>query len=108
MRSVLAWALVAVLAPNVAAAAGDATVGKEKAQQCAVCHGIDGISKKPDAPNIAGQMKYYLRTLLTAFRSGKRFHQQMNVVAQSLSDEDINDLAAWYSSIRVTVELPPD
>ena len=90
------------------ASGGDLYAGRQKAKVCAVCHGIDGISKKPDAPNIAGQMKYYLRTQVAAFRSGKRFHQQMNVVAQSLSDEDINDLAAWYSSIRVTVELPPD
>ena len=86
--------------------AGDLEAGRQKAKSCAVCHGADGISVKPDTPNIAGQLEYYLRTQLANYRSGERFHQQMNIVAQPLSDEDIDDLSAWYSSIKIRVELP--
>lgn len=104
-----AWSVVAYSALlSFPASGGEPGAGRQKAKVCAVCHGTDGISIKPDAPNIAGQTEYYLRAQLTDFRSGKRFHQQMNVVAQSLSDADIDDLAAWYSSIKLTVELPPD
>jgi cytochrome c553 len=102
----LAWALVAALVPNKAAAAGDPSVGKQKAQQCAVCHGIDGVATVPDAPNIAGESPIYLTKQLEAFRSGERRHEQMSIIAEHLSDEDIADLAAWYASIRFEVRMP--
>ena len=91
---------------SVPTSAGDPDAGRQKAKSCAVCHGVDGISIKPDAPNIAGQQEYYLRTQLANYRSGKRFHQQMNIVAQPLSDEDIDDLSTWFSSIKIKVESP--
>jgi cytochrome c553 len=106
MRSALAWALVTILAPNVATAAGDAAVGKEKAQQCAVCHGIDGVAAVPDAPNIGGESDIYLTRQLEAFRSGERRHEQMSIIAEGLSDEDIADLVAWYASLRFEVHMP--
>ena len=58
------------------------------------------------APHIAGESRIYLETQLKAFRSGKRQHEIMSVVAGQLSDEDIADLAAWYSSIEFTVTMP--
>lgn len=88
------------------AQAGDATLGKEKARMCQTCHGIDGVAKIPSAPNIAGESELYLTTQLKAFRSGKRTHEIMSVVAQQLSDEDIANLAAWYSSIEFQVKVP--
>ena len=91
---------------SIPASAGDLAAGRQKAKSCAVCHGADGISKKPDTPSIAGQPEHYLRTQLADYRSGKRFHQQMNIVAQPLSDEDIDDLSIWYSSIKLKVEMP--
>ena len=102
-RVVLAAALVLVSALVLA---GEAGAGRAKAASCAVCHGKDGIATRPDAPNIAGQTELYLRGQLLAYRSGQRAHPVMNVVAQALSDEDIDDLAAWYSSIKLVVELP--
>lgn len=88
-------------------AAGDGTVGKQKAQQqCAVCHGIDGVAKMPDAPNIGGESSIYLTNQLEAFRSGERRHEQMSIIAEQLSDEDIADLAAWYASIQFEVRMP--
>lgn len=86
--------------------AADAAAGRKKARACAACHGIDGIAKMPIAPHIAGESQVYLETQLKAFRSGKRENEIMSVVAGDLSDEDISDLAAWYSSIQFTVTLP--
>ena len=88
-------------------AAADAAAGKAKAQAaCAVCHGIDGIAKVPDAPNLAGESAVYTTRQLQAFRSGERQHEQMSIIAEGLSDEDIADLASWYDSLKITVEVP--
>jgi len=89
-----------------AAAAADAAAGRQKAAMCAVCHGIDGLAKVPDAPNLAGESTVYTTRQLLAFKSGERQHEQMSIIAQGLSDEDIADLAAWYASVKVTVEVP--
>jgi cytochrome c553 len=89
-----------------AAHAADAAAGRKKARQCQTCHGIDGIAKIPIAPHIAGESQIYLETQLKAFRSGKREHEIMSLIAQNLSDDDISDLAAWYSSIKFSVTLP--
>lgn len=99
---------VAILAAAVPAQAGDAAAGKVKAGQCKTCHGIDGIAKIPIAPHIAGESEIYLETQLKAFRSGKRVHEIMSLVAKNLSDEDITDLSAWYSSIKITAQMPAD
>jgi cytochrome c553 len=81
--------------------------GRQKAQQvCAVCHGVDGIAKNPDAPNLAGDSQNYIEKQLKAFRSGERKQEQMSIIAQGLQDQDIRDVAKWYSSIKIKVELP--
>lgn len=101
--ALLALGVVAAAGP---AAAGDAAAGKEKAEMCQSCHGLDGITSLPDAPHIAGDSEIYIVSQLNAFRSGAREHEQMSVIASSLSDEDIADLAAWYSSIEVEAKMP--
>lgn len=101
--------LLAVLSTAVLidpAVAADAAAGREKAQQCRTCHGLDGVGKMPDVPNIAGESEIYLTKQLEAFRSGERRHEQMSIVAAGLSDQDIADLAAYYASIEFTVEVP--
>ena len=75
--------------------------GRAKAQACQPCHGPLGISVAPDAPHLAGQPQPYLVQQLRAFRSGKRSHEVMNVVAKPLTDADIEELSAWYASIAV-------
>jgi cytochrome c553 len=88
-------------------AAGDAAAGKTKAAaMCRVCHGLDGIAKMPDAPNLAGQQEIYLVRSLTAYKTGERQNPQMSVVAPTLSEEDIANLAAYYASIKITVHEP--
>ncbi|MGI9302488.1 MAG: c-type cytochrome [Gammaproteobacteria bacterium] len=89
-----------------AASAGDAATGKKLAAMCRTCHGLDGIAKIPIAPHIAGESEIYLQTQLKNFRSGKRAHEMMTVVARDLSDDDIANLAAWYASIEITAAMP--
>jgi cytochrome c553 len=97
---------VGLIAPSVAGATGDVSAGKDKAQQCAVCHGLDGVATRPDAPNIGGESDLYLTKQLKAFRSGERRHEQMSIIAGALSDDDIADLAAYYASIEFSVKVP--
>jgi cytochrome c553 len=95
-----------LIVPSVAVAAGDGSAGKDKAQQCAVCHGLDGVALRPDVPNIGGESDLYLTKQLEAFRSGERHHEEMSIIAEGLSDQDIADLAAWYASIEFEVRMP--
>ena len=76
---------------------GDPVAGKKIASQCRTCHGIDGYARIPIAPHIGGEPASYLHDQLTAFRDGTRTHEMMSVVARMLTDEQIDDLAAWYA-----------
>jgi cytochrome c553 len=95
------------LARAAAAGAGDVAAGRAKASACAVCHGPMGLATLPDAPNLAGQSPLYLAAQLKAYRSGTRQHEIMTLMAKPLSDPDIDNLAAWYSSIKVRVDPLP-
>ena len=86
--------------------ASDVAAGRQKAQACAVCHGQLGQSLTPDAPHLAGQPAIYTATQLRAYRSGARKHEVMAVIAKPLSDDDITQLAAWFASLRVSVQAP--
>jgi cytochrome c553 len=87
--------------------AGDVKAGRAKAMMCQACHGLDGLSKTPDAPNIAGQIETYLVTQLQAYKSGARKNDAMSVVAPSLSDKDTEDLAAYFAAIEISVGKLP-
>lgn len=102
-----AAALAAAAALHKApAAAQDVKAGQRKAIACQACHGMDGLSRLPDAPNIAGHPARYLERTLRAFRSGERKNEMMSVAARTLTDEDIRDLAAYYSAIKVEAKVP--
>jgi cbb3-type cytochrome c oxidase subunit III len=81
---------------------GDADAGKSKAATCAACHGMDGNSVNPQWPSIAGQHTSYLTSTLNAFKSGTREDVLMGSQAALLSDQDIADLAAYFSSQTAT------
>ena len=100
----LAAATGALLSPPAQAA--DAGAGRQKAAACAVCHGPLGIAVAPDAPNLAGQPAMYLSEQLRAYRSGKRVHEVMSLMARPLGDADIDDIAAWFASLKVQVQPP--
>lgn len=102
------FAAIGLLAVSGSACrAGDLKAGRTKALMCQACHGIDGLSKVPDAPSIAGQIEPYLVAQLQAFKSGARKNDAMSVVARSLSDQDIQDLATYYSAIEISVGKLP-
>ena len=99
-----------VLALALAGAAGahaqDAAAGKAKAAACSMCHGPVGIAAAPDTPNLAGQPASYLSEQLKAYRGGARRHEVMSLMAKPLTDADIANLAAWFSSIKVEATAP--
>jgi len=106
-HSIAAAALVAAACAASASFAADPAAGKKVASgMCAVCHGVDGIAKQPDAPHLAAENVEYLMRQLKAFKAGERKHEQMSIIAQSLSDEQMADVAAWYSSIKIKAEMP--
>jgi len=96
-----------LLASGNVSNAGDVKAGRAKAMMCQACHGLDGLSKTPDAPNIAGQTEPYIVAQLQAFKAGARKNDAMSVVAPSLSDKDIEDLAAYFSAIEIRVVKIP-
>ena len=108
MRPLIATlaALAAIAVTLPAASAADPKAGRIKAAACKTCHGIDGIAKIPIAPHIAGESQIYIETQLKAFRSGRREHEMMSVVVSQMSDENISDISAWYSSITITATMP--
>ena len=98
---------ISIALNSKADADGDVKAGREKAQKCEPCHGLDGVSKIPEAPNIAGQSQQYLTEQLNAFKSGDRKNEMMNLVAPTLEPTDIDDLAAYYAAIEVTIKKVP-
>lgn len=92
----------AAFLPGVTAAqgvAGDAAAGKTKAAVCAACHGPVGVSVNPAWPSLAGQQPVYLAKQIRLFRDGVRVEPTMQPFVQNLSDEDIDDIAAYYAGL---------
>ncbi len=108
MHLIAAAALVAAAALLTApASAQDVSAGARKAVACQACHGTDGMSRLPEAPNLAGQPVAYLERALRAYRSGERRNEVMSIAAKTLSDSDVRDLAAYFSSIQIEVKALP-
>ena len=102
-----ASALLVTLALAAPAFAQDAGEGRKIATHiCQACHGLDGLAKQPDMPNIAGDDAAYLTRQLQAFRSGERQNELMSAVAGMLDDTKAADVAAYYSGLHVTVTPP--
>lgn len=81
-------------------AAGDAAAGKAKSALCAACHGAEGISATDIWPNLKGQKYGYLVKQIKAFRDGDRKDPSMQPMVANLTDEDIENLAAHFSSLK--------
>lgn len=110
MKRLLSFALGGVILAGGALAdpVGDRAAGKKLAGQCRTCHGLDGKAQIPIAPHIGGEPVDYIVHQLTAFRDGTRTHEMMTIVAKSLTDQQILDLAAWYSGHAITATLTND
>jgi cytochrome c553 len=96
----LAVALAGVALASTVHAGGDPAKGQQKAAQvCAACHGADGNKPSaPDQPVLAGQYYDYLVRALSDYKIGRRNNPIMKGFAGQLSKQDIEDLAAWFSS----------
>ena len=86
-------------------------VGKEKAQTiCSACHGLDGVAASGGnsviIPNLTAQNKDYLIAKLKDYKSGKVNHPQMTLIAQMLTDDEIEYVSEWYSRIKITIFDP--
>ena len=95
-------AVAALLATASAHAEGDKAVGRTLVYTCAGCHGVPGYSNAyPDypVPKIAGQNEQYIINALNEYKSGDRTYPTMAAQAQSLSEQNIKDIAAYLSSL---------
>ena len=98
----LAGALALLATANAHAADGNKAEGRTLVYTCAGCHGIPGYSNAyPDypVPKIAGQNEQYLINALNEYKSGDRTYPTMVAQAQSLSEQNIKDIAAYLSSL---------
>ncbi len=94
--------LAAGLLGNTASAAGDAAAGQTKASTvCLACHGMDGNSVNPEWPSIAGQHADYIVKQVKAFRAGERTNALMSPIAMTLTDKEIEDIAAYYATQKI-------
>ena len=85
--------------------------GKKKAKAiCSACHGIDGQAAAGGnsviIPNITAQHKDYLIARLKAYKAGKIQHDQMTIIAGMLSEQDIENVAEWYSRVKIKIFDP--
>ena len=102
MKKVIVTTMASLLlvTANISMAGGDAAAGKAKSATCAGCHGAAGISANPLWPNLAGQKDAYMVKQMKAFRDGKRSDPMMSPMTKPLSDADIDNLAAYFSSLK--------
>ena len=113
MRSRLVfWACCGVvlsLSAIVRAHAADAiAAGREKAAMCVGCHGEKGISQTENIPSLAGQQDQFIQWQLVFFRSGARKNEQMQPIAEQVSNEDIRNLGAYFASLTPPRDPKPD
>jgi len=80
-------------------AAQDAAAGRQKALQCQACHGLDGLAKIPGAPHLAGQVQDYLVSAMRDYKTGGRKNELMAMAMRQITDDDIEDLAAYYAGL---------
>lgn len=81
-------------------AAGDVEAGKAKSQTCVACHGPNGVSPNALWPNLAGQKDQYIIAQLKSFKEGSRVNPLMSPIAKMLSDQDMENLAAYFSQLK--------
>jgi cytochrome c553 len=100
-KSLVLFVAAALIGVQGLAQAADVAAGKAKAMMCAACHGPAGVSSNPMYPNLAGQKANYIVKQLKDFKSGARSNSPlMPPMAKSLSDSDMENVAAYFSSLK--------
>lgn len=99
-KPLLTFALVVLAGTTGNAIAGDAAAGKAKYAQCASCHG----QKAEGMPNLGKKLSdkdaAYIKTQIDAFKSGARTNPMMDAMAKTITDTDIENLAAYFATIK--------
>jgi cytochrome c553 len=103
----IAMLSIAMTCATVARAADPSDAIKEKVAICAGCHGEDGISKTENIPSLAGQPDQFIQWQLVYFRAGARKNELMLPVAEGITNEDVRNLGAYFSSLTPP-KSPPD
>ncbi len=83
---------------------GNAANGKTKAAACFACHGTDGNAVDPQYPRLAGQYNAYIQQVLHEYKDGGRSNPIMKGMVSTLSDQDIEDVAAYFSSLPTKLD----
>jgi cytochrome c553 len=95
-----AFFAASLFALSGAALAADPAVGKKKSEPCKACHGESGVSVSPEFPNLAGQSYDYMLAVLGHYKNGRRKNPIMQGQVANLSRRDMEDLAAYYASLK--------
>lgn len=103
MNKILISLMLSLGITGVAHAAGDAAAGKTKTAVCAACHGADGNSASPAFPKLAGQNQTYLLKQLKDIKGGARVVAPMTGLLNNFNDQDLADIAAYFSSQKVQI-----
>ena len=104
MASCALAALIATTFSALPAVAADKVAGRQKAQVCQGCHGLDGLGKVPGAPHLAGQDEVYFVKAMNDYRTGARKNEMMSVAVGQVTPADYADLAAFYASLELKKE----
>ena len=103
MNKVLVSLLLTLGITGLAHAAGNAEAGQGKVVVCGACHGADGNSAAPNFPKLAGQGERYLLKQLNDIKSGARPIVEMTGLLDNLSEQDLEDISAYYASQQMSV-----
>src|SRR5690348_15541377 len=102
--TLISFGAVLAFASTAALANGNAANGKTKAATCFACHGADGNAVDPQYPRLAGQYNMYIQQALHEYKSGQRGNAIMKGFVATLSDQDIEDVAAYFSSLPTKLD----
>lgn len=103
MNKLLVSLLLTLGISGLAHAAGDAAAGQGKIAMCSACHNADGNSLLPNFPKLAGQGERYLFKQMQEIKSGIRPIVEMTGMLDAMTDQDLKDISAWYSSQKGTI-----
>jgi cytochrome c553 len=102
--TLLSFGMALVLASSPLLASGNAENGKTKAAACFACHGSDGNAVDPQYPRLAGQYNEYIQQALHEYKDGRRGNPIMKGFVGNLSDQDIEDIAAYFSAMPTKLD----
>lgn len=102
--ALLSFGAVLAFVSTASLASGDPAAGKTKAAACFACHGTDGNGIDPQYPRLAGQYDVYLQQVLHEYKDGERNNPIMKGMVATLSDQDIEDVSAYFSSLPTKLD----